>query len=97
MPDPKPIERTSPISQVNRPLCCVGFEMRPRGVGVENGLRPTLCRSSESHLRQTHGGFFPIAKRGEMWYSMPSSQIEYGKGEGEKRWHYLRHWRHCLS
>jgi hypothetical protein len=42
----------------------VGFEMRPGGVGVENGLRPTLCRSSESHLCQTHGGF-SVAKRDE--------------------------------
>jgi len=58
MPDPKPIERTSPISQVNRVLDAnVDFEMRPGGMGVGNGLRPTLCRSSESHLRQTHSGF----------------------------------------
>jgi hypothetical protein len=43
----------------------VSFEMRPGGVGVENGLRPTLCRSSESHLRQTQGGF-SVAKGPEM-------------------------------
>jgi len=54
----------------------VGFEMRPGEVGVENGLRPTLCRSSESHLCQTHGGF-SVAKRGEIWYDMSSSQVSF--------------------
>ena len=47
----------------------ISFEMRPGGVGVGNGLRPTLCRSSESHLRQTQGGFF-VAKRAEICYTM---------------------------
>jgi hypothetical protein len=37
-------------------------------VGVENGLRPTLCRSSESRLREPPSGFF-VAKLAEMWYS----------------------------
>ena len=41
----------------------VGFEMRPGGVGVGNGLRPTLCRSSESHLRQTRGGFWVLPNK----------------------------------
>jgi hypothetical protein len=50
------------------PNADVSFEIRPGEVGVGNGLRPTLCRSSESHLCQTHGGFF-VAKLAEMWYS----------------------------
>jgi hypothetical protein len=32
---------------------------------------------SESHLRQTHGGFLFVAKRGQMCYTM-LSQIEKG-------------------
>ena len=70
----------------------VSFEVRPGGVGVGNGLRPTLCRSSESHLRRRHGDF-SVAKGGEICYTMPS-QTERGL---QSHGYYLKNLRRRIS
>jgi hypothetical protein len=39
---------------------------------------------SESHLRQTHGGFY-VAKRGEICYTI-NSEVKQPKGKWPGRW-----------